>query len=255
MIALNGDAVGAHAPTIEDIIPREYIEEVRAYHEELAQVKARAEWQHTKRALSALEKRQPAQNTCHEGETWIQRECRSDVSPRAWQDECEPPDAFAINRPGECPENTVFVQLTIPNGVDVENEEIFIEDIICQPSTPPRQDVRTTRRQYGYRPYKAAGKEIVGFPVEVLEDNPHAVVSADILSSDRTFVIKPISTLTANLRGFDLKLCQQDPGNTLLNSRQCVATGRPKNLRSGQFIDFTFALSPGQDGFLFYSIA
>ncbi|KAE8823056.1 hypothetical protein PTNB85_10235 [Pyrenophora teres f. teres] len=181
LTAPSGDAVGAHAPTIEDIIPREYIE--------------------------------------------------------------------------ECPENTVCVQLTIPNEVDVENEEIFIEDIICQPSTPPRQDVRTTRRQYGYRPYKAAGKEIVGFPVEVLEDNPHAVVSADILSSDRTFVIKPISTLTANLRGFDLKLCQQDPGNTLLNSRQCVATGRPKNLRSGQFIDFTFALSPGQDGFLFYSIA
>ncbi|KAF7569052.1 hypothetical protein PtrM4_114670 [Pyrenophora tritici-repentis] len=249
--------VVGHAPTVEDIIPREYIEEVRAYHEELAQIKKRAEWNHAKRALSALEKRQPAQNTCLKGETWIQRECRSDVSPRAWQDECEPAngEGFGVFRPGECPENTVCVQLSIPNGVDPGGEESFIEDILCQPSTPPRQGVRTAKRQYGYRNYKAKDKNVVAIGIEVLEDNTEASVSANVLSSDRTFVVKPITPITANLRGFNLKLCQMDPGNTQQNSPQCSPIGRPHNLRMGQFVDFTFALSAGQDSLLFYSIA
>ncbi|USP72791.1 hypothetical protein yc1106_00065 [Curvularia clavata] len=240
----------------EDIIPREYIDQVLAYHEAKRQVEARAEWRNAKRALHALQKRVPVDNHCEPEDEWVSRRCTSDISAQAYEDECQTPDGDEYTEPGHCPQNTVCQDIEIPNGTDPgTGEEIFIDDILCVPSTPPRQDNISRKRQYGYRSVTASSskKQIVSIPV--LVDNPTSSVSASILGNDRSFDILPASTLTANLRGFQLNLCEQEPTNQQKNSRMCIPKLPNHNLRNGQFIDFTFGLSGLQEGFFFYSIA
>jgi hypothetical protein len=60
-------------------------------------------------------------------------------------------------------------------------------------------------------------------------------------ATKRDFVISPHGNLEGNLRGFNLPLCQQDPDNKSLNTRQCQAVLKPHKLQGTQFIDFTFA--------------
>ena len=85
-------------------------------------------------------------------------------------------------QPGSCPENTVCVEIETPNGTDPgSGEDIFAMDILCQPSTPPRQDVISGNQQYGYRQYESSGSES-DISIDILVDNTSATVSADMLS-------------------------------------------------------------------------
>ena len=180
--APSGD-VSARSPAVEGIIPKEYINQVRAYHEGLAHAKARAEWKHAKRALSVLQKRVPVNQLCHENDSWLLRECRSDTSPQAYQDECLDQGGNEYTQPGSCPDNTVCVEIQTPHGNDAQTgEPIFTLDILCQPSTPPRQDVVSTKRQYGYRKYEASSSKTADISIEILVDNSSSTVSADMLS-------------------------------------------------------------------------
>jgi hypothetical protein len=96
LAAPSGYRVEARSLTNEDIVPIEYINEVHAYHEALSnakiQAKARSEWKKAKRVLSTLNKRVAVDSHCAHGDLWISRQCMSDVSPTAYEDECENED-------------------------------------------------------------------------------------------------------------------------------------------------------------------
>lgn len=71
--------------------------------------------------------------------------------------------------------------------------------------------------------------------------------------TDRTFIINPANTLTANLHGFQLNVCKEEKGDKHYDSRICKPTRRV-NLKKGNTIDFTFGLTSEQSGILFYGI-
>lgn len=80
--------IGGDSLKAEDIVPREYLDQVLAYHEAEKQTKARAEWRNAKRALHELQKRVPADQHCEPEDEWISRRCTSDISAQAYEDEC-----------------------------------------------------------------------------------------------------------------------------------------------------------------------
>lgn len=190
LTAPSGDGTVEGFYPVENIVPQEYIDQVRAYHE----VKARTEWQRNKRALNTLQKRVPDDALCDRGDEWVARNCLSDEGPQLWEDECQTPEGDLYERDGQCPPDTVCMPdeiVRIINGEEVEES-----DIICQPSTPPRTDIVTTKnKQYGYRPIGIyGGTQIVEIPI--LADYSSASVSAELLSKSFP-TITEVSLLTS----------------------------------------------------------
>lgn len=182
LTAPSGDSIVVGFPSVENIVPQEYIDQVHAYYE----AKARTESQRYKRALNALQKRVPSDILCDRDDEWIQRTCVSDDNPREYQDDCQREDGEEYERDGECPPDTVCQPDETVTIVDGEEIETF--DIICQPATPPRPDIVSTKnRQYGYREVaSSSGSQDVAIPI--LADYGSASVSAEILSKSCTTI-------------------------------------------------------------------
>ena len=182
LAAPSGAVDAGKALAVEDLIPRDYINEVIAYHEAKAQAMKRAEYTHAKRALHTLQKRLPVDQHCEQPGHWVARNCLANENPRAYEDECQRPDGTDYEVDGECPENTVCQGIVIPNGRDPRTgEEMIIDDIICAPGTPPRQDNTERGRQYGYRSVAGSSKT-QNTAIPVTQDNASASVSAVLLS-------------------------------------------------------------------------
>ncbi|EXK23481.1 hypothetical protein FOMG_19741 [Fusarium oxysporum f. sp. melonis 26406] len=214
-----------------DLIPQEFIDGVLAYFQA-----------------------HPFQPTtgCDHADHWVRRSCLSDEGPREYQDECvdtdEDGEEYEVD--GICPE------FTYCSEVVEEGHEHETQDIICVPATPPREDNIGTKGQYGYRKVDAVmqrGVTQLEKSISLQEDIAGASVSGHVRSTDRTFIINPANTLTANLHGFRLNVCKEEKGDKHHDSRICKPTRRV-NLKKGNTIDFTFGLTTGQSGILFYGI-
>lgn len=255
---------GATPLTARDIIPEEYIKQVLAYHEALAEREKRTEWLKGKRALSRLQKRDPPHdNLCPHGSTWLQRDCIPDNGERAWQDMCQHPNEDPFDIDAECPEGSMCLPEHTDTGeYDADGERIERHDILCWPKTPPSQDMVTRRNkrkyesQYGYRFFvgESSSTQIISIPSYI--NNPDASVSGELVNQvkDKVLPTLALGTLTANLRGFRLNLCIQNKASKLHNTRQCVP-GVPHSIYQNQIIDYTFAVGVGVTGYLFYSIS
>jgi hypothetical protein len=182
LTAPTAEVDGGRSFAVENIVPREYIDEVLAYYEAQAQAKKRDEWKRAKRALHTLQKRLPADQGCDDPSHWVARNCLSDQNPRAYEDECQPPNGEDYEVDGLCPENTVCLGITEPNGRDPNTgEELIIDDIICAPGTPPAVDNISGGRQFGFRQLgQSSGTQDVAIPVN--QNNGSASVSAAIVS-------------------------------------------------------------------------
>ncbi|EMT73081.1 hypothetical protein NOF04DRAFT_4202 [Fusarium oxysporum II5] len=226
-------------------IPQEFIDGVLAYF------KAHPLNGTAKRDMgNALHKRVPGEHGCDHDDHWVSRMCLSDVGPREYEDECQDEDGEEYQADGICPE------LTYCSEVIERGHEHQIHDIICMPATPPREDNIGTKGQYGYRTVQAVNQRGVTElekSISLQEDIAGASVSGHVRSTDRTFIIDPANTLTANLHGFQLNVCKEDKGDKHHDSRICKPTRRV-NLKKGNTIDFTFGLSYQQSGILFYGI-
>ncbi|KAG7408310.1 hypothetical protein Forpe1208_v012265 [Fusarium oxysporum f. sp. rapae] len=160
---------------------------------------------------------------------------------------CQALDGENYEVDGICPE------LTYCSGIIKQGHA---NDIICVPATPPREDNIGTKGQYGYRTIPRVGKQGVTElekSIHLQEDIAGASVSGHVRSTDRTFIINPSNTLTANLHGFQLNVCKEDKRDKHHDSRICKPTRRV-DLKKGNTIDFTFGLLNGQSGILFYGI-
>ncbi|RKL02460.1 hypothetical protein BFJ70_g17350 [Fusarium oxysporum] len=228
-----------------DSIPQEFIDGVLAYF------KAHPVSGMSKRDVgNALHKRIPADHGCDHDNHWVGRTCLSDVGPREFEDECQDEHGDIYEADGICPE------LTYCSEVIEQGHEQEIHDILCVPATPPREDNIGTNGQYGYRTVQAVSQRGVTELEESIglqEDIAGASVSGHVRSTDRTFIIDPANTLTANLHGFQLNVCKEQKGDTHHDSRICKPSRRV-NLKKGNTIDFTFGLSNSQSGILFYAI-
>ncbi|KAI8410863.1 hypothetical protein FOFC_07457, partial [Fusarium oxysporum] len=228
-----------------DSIPQEFIDGVLAYF------KAHPVNGMSKRDVgNALHKRVPADHGCDHDDHWFWRSCLSDVGPREFQDQCQNEHGDPYEADGICPELTHCLEvIRHENGHDVR-------DIACGPSTPPREDNIGTKGQYGYRTVEAVSQRGVTElekSIRLQEDIAGASVSGHVRSTDRTFIIDPANTLTANLHGFQLNVCKEEKGDKHHDSRICKPTRRV-NLKKGNTIDFTFGLTQEQSGILFYDI-
>ncbi|EXA28721.1 hypothetical protein FOVG_19690 [Fusarium oxysporum f. sp. pisi HDV247] len=233
-------------PSVEsDSIPQEFIDGVLAYF------KTHPVNGTSKRDVgNALHKRVPADHGCDPADRWVGRTCRSDVGPREFEDYCRDVDGEVYDVDGICPEHTYCSQL------NEQEHGHQILDIICVPATPPREDNIGTKGQYGYRAVQAVNQRGVTQlekSIGLEEDIAGASVSGHIRSTDRTFIINPANTLTANLHGFQENVCKEDKGDKHHDSRICKPTRRV-NLKKGNTIDFTFGLTNQQSGILFYGI-
>ncbi|EXK76576.1 hypothetical protein FOQG_18687 [Fusarium oxysporum f. sp. raphani 54005] len=229
-----------------DSIPQEFIDGVLAYF------KAHPVNGTSKRDVgNALHKRVPAEHGCDHDNHWLSRYCLSDIGPREFEDWCQnPEDNNVYLADGTCPELT-YCSPTVEQG-----HGHAIHDIICVPATPPREDNVGTKGQYGYRAVQAVNQRGVTElekSIRLQEDIAGASVSGHVRSTDRTFIINPANTLTANLHGFQLNVCKENKGDKHHDSRICKPSRRV-NLKKGETIDFTFGLTHMQSGILFYSI-
>ncbi|KAK7570700.1 hypothetical protein V3481_019243 [Fusarium oxysporum f. sp. vasinfectum] len=84
--------------------------------------------------------------------------------------------------------------------------------------------------------------------IRLEEDIAGASVSGHLRSSNRTFIIRPANSLTANLHGFQENVCKEEKGDKHYDSRICKPTRRV-NLKKGNTIDFTFGLTSSSRGF------
>jgi len=184
MLALANPTPNIGASSVLDLIPKDYIDQVRAYDRAVREAEAHNRWRMEKRALSMLEKRVPVDNHCPEGTTWAFRMCNANVNERAYDDTCRNNEnGQLIDVPGTCPDNTVC-ELT----GNIENDQ-FVFDIICVPKTPPSQDVITRRdpkgrrrlAQYGRRFKRRGvrGEQVENIPVYI--DHRGAFISAQFL--------------------------------------------------------------------------
>ncbi|EWZ78418.1 hypothetical protein FOXG_14253 [Fusarium oxysporum f. sp. lycopersici 4287] len=231
-----------------DSIPQEFIDGVLAYF------KAQPVNGTSKRDVeNALHKRVPAEHGCNHDDHWFMRSCLSDVGPRQFQDRCQDEHGNPYDVDGIC------LEFTYCSAVIEQENGHEIHDIICIPATPPKEDnVRTNGKkgQYGYRTVEAVSQRGVTElekSIRLQEDIPGASVSGHVRSTDRTFIINPANTLTANLHGFQLNVCKEEKGDKHYDSRICKPTRRV-NLKKGNTIDFTFGLTSEQSGILFYGI-
>lgn len=114
LIALFKASFGIAVPTeaafsveARSAIPEDYINEVLAFfktRDEHEALKSKRKAYDTKRAL---QKRTPTDQACEHAEEWLRRRCMSDVSPRAWEDECQPVNGGPwYDVDGQCPEHT-----------------------------------------------------------------------------------------------------------------------------------------------------
>ncbi|KAH7032192.1 hypothetical protein B0J12DRAFT_582885 [Macrophomina phaseolina] len=238
-------------------IPQDFIDKVMASFttDENGQLVSRAELHKRTIAARGLEKRAtPTDQRCG-GDTWRARYYMTDVGPRDWHDRCRRPNGSIYWVGGICPEFTYCSEEFDNDGDDV---------IICTPATPPREDnVGSTargRRQYGYRtiqPRASIGANQHLSSILLQLGISRGSVSGHLRSTDRTFVIAPQNTLTANLHGRQLNLCRsdtnQDDPNAFRNTRSCSPVS-DHNFVNGDTIDFTFGLSSFQSAILFYNV-
>jgi hypothetical protein len=60
-----------------------------------------------------------------------------DISPQAYEDECQTDDGGEYEVDGACPENIVCENVNTYTGTDpATGEELFDLDVLCVPSTP-----------------------------------------------------------------------------------------------------------------------
>ena len=183
LTAPSGVIISGSSLKTEGIIPREYIDAVLAYYAAKNQAKARTDWKDAKRALNELQKRVPADQHCDREDEWLSRTCMTDISLQAYEDECQTADGVEYEADGECPAGTTCRPVTVVKGRDPDTgEEIIEDDILCEPATPPKQDMISGNQQYGYREVSASSSETQDVSIPVLVDNASSSVSAEILS-------------------------------------------------------------------------
>ncbi|KAI9154669.1 hypothetical protein HJFPF1_07226 [Paramyrothecium foliicola] len=243
---VNTSTAGAVPSDAGPDVPEEFVNEVLAYFQ------ARSVGVTPKRNVlmaNGVEKRVPADHGCQDGSHWIERTCMTDVGPRDYEDECQDADGDIYRVEGECPEFTSCEEVIV-NVAGGGTED----DIICVPSTPPKQDNVSTKGQYGYRNIQAgsASNTQIDEAITLLENVAGASTSGHVRSHDRSFVISPNNIIKANLHGHVLNLCTQNRGDPK-NSRQCQPTRR-HDFSKNDVVDFTFGLADGQSGIMFYSI-
>ncbi|KAG4255525.1 hypothetical protein FPRO03_14129 [Fusarium proliferatum] len=147
------------------------------------------------------------------------RECAGHISPQAWEDVCYNPFGTVYYRPSYCPKGTYCAETT---------------------TTQPMRHKGSIKIDFTTKV-----EQIVSVPV--LRELDSASVSAQIRSSDGSFVVAVNNAIVGTLRGSNKKTCVYDS-----RTRECKPNQK-YNLQSGNFIDFTFGLRNGQSGNLIYS--
>ena len=129
---------------------------------------------------SLLKRAVPANQDCDAGDQWLGRFCDGDTGPGAYRDQCRWDDGEApVNYfvPGECDGDAQCFEYTDADG----DRQI---DCITVPGTPDKDDIVTTKLQYGRRQFNTDATQNLErvVSVEVQEDfGPSTSVSAHIM--------------------------------------------------------------------------
>jgi hypothetical protein len=127
---------------------------------------------------SLLKRAAPANQGCDPDDQWLGRFCDGDNGPGAWRDQCEwDGEGVSYFVPGECDGDAQCFEYTDADG----DRQI---DCITVPSTPDKEDIVTTKLQYGRRQFGTDATQNLEriVSVEVQEDfGPSASVSAHIM--------------------------------------------------------------------------
>jgi hypothetical protein len=128
---------------------------------------------------SLLKRAVPANQGCDPGDQWLGRFCDGDNGPDAYRDQCEWEGEVPVNYfvPGECDDGAQCFEYTDADG----DRQI---DCITVPSTPDRDDVVTTKLQYGKRKFSTDATQNLEriVSVKLQEDfGPSTSVSAHLM--------------------------------------------------------------------------